>query len=121
MKQFKAIDLILQIILIPIGIIGTLVNPDSMFLAYGIVGIWQVTSAIIHGLFSQKYIALKARKYYGLIVGVLIIGALLFMNGTDTFIYYGFMLLIVSPFLAIWYAWICYTENKKLESDQHTN
>lgn len=118
MKQFKATDLVLQILLISICTIGALVNPDSLFMAYTIVGAWQVISAITHLIFYQRYTALKARKYYGLIVILLILGAMLFINSRDGSIYYGLMMLIVSPFLAIWYTWICYTENKKLQSAQ---
>ncbi len=116
MKQFKAIDLVLQILLISICTIGALINPDSLFVAYAIVGSWQIISAITHLIFYQRYTAIKARKYYGLIVILLILGVMLFINSRDGSIYYGLMLLIISPFLAIWYAWICYTENKKLQN-----
>lgn len=121
MKQFKAIDLVLQLILISICTIGSLINPDSLFMAYAIVGSWQVISAVTHLIFYQRYTALRARKYYGFIVILLFIGAALFINSRDGSIYYGVMMLIVSPFLAIWYAWICYIENKRLQSAQQKN
>lgn len=116
MKFFKAIDLGLQIFLIPLSTIIAIADTNYLFIAYIVVGSWQILSALIHLLLNQHYIALKARRYYTITAfSSLLLMLVFFTSGTTTFIYYGFFMLIVSPILAIWYVYICLEEKKRLE------
>lgn len=116
MKHFKAIDLALQIFLILLFTIVAIADTGYLFTAYIVVGSWQILSALIHLLFNQHYIALKARRYYTIAAfSSLLLMLVFFTAGKTTFIYYGFFMLIFSPVLAIWYVYICHEEKKRLE------
>ncbi|PZR26021.1 MAG: hypothetical protein DI535_15825 [Citrobacter freundii] len=116
MKRFKAIDLRIQIFLVPLFTIIAIIDQGYFFTAYIVVGSWQMLSALLHLWLGQHNIALKARRSYTIAAfSSLILMLLFFTLGTTTFIYYGAFMLIVSPMLAIWYIYICYEENKRLE------
>lgn len=116
MKQFKTIDLWGQIILIPLCTVIAIVDVGYVFYSYIIVGSWQILSMLIHLMLQPHYIALKARRYYSITaVGLLLLMMLFFPTGQTGFIYYGIFMLLVSPFVAIWYLYICYEEKKRLE------
>ena len=123
MRKFKTIDLWTQGILIGLCTPGAIAVGDFRFIiAYIIVGSVQVLSALIHLVLNGNYVALTTRKYYGLIV-VTLLALLSITFNSDFGIIYGLFMLIVSPFLAVWYIRICYRELQLLETspDQNTS
>jgi hypothetical protein len=115
MKTFKKIDFRVQIVLIIISTLWALTVGDFRFIwSYILVGSVQVISALIHVICSGHYTPQKSRKFYGMLVLLL---ALLstFLFDSRQGIEFGVAMLIISPFLAAWYAWICYEEIKLLE------
>lgn len=112
MKTFKLIDFWGQVILISSSLLSVLWDTEIVFYGYFVVGGWQVCSCVAHGYLENNYFQAKDRKYYTkTLLWVFIIGVI----SIPVWIIYGFLLLFVSPFMAIWYASICYTENKLLE------
>ena len=112
MKTFKLIDFWGQVLLIAGSLLSILWDSEIVFYGYFFVGGWQLLSCVAHGSLKDKYFAVNDRKYYLLTL------LWVFITGIVTipvWILYGFGLLFVSPFLAIWYASICYAENKLLE------
>ncbi|MET0463126.1 MAG: hypothetical protein ABW007_08225 [Chitinophagaceae bacterium] len=116
MKTFKPIDFWTQAILILLSTMWALTVGDFRFIwSYILVGSIQVISALIHLFCSGKYIPLKGRKFYGVIVLILALLSTFLFNSRNG-IEFGMVMLVISPFLAIWYAWICYEEIKRLEN-----
>jgi hypothetical protein len=113
MLLYKKIDTYAQIILIITGLIFGLVTRDVTFITgYFVVGGWQVLSAFIHLFGFKKLPVLKGRKLYLYTLLLLTITGLLSIIFVDFVIIFLLGLLIVSPFLAVWYAAICYGEMK---------
>jgi hypothetical protein len=116
MKTYKKIDLWIQIALMALGILwGLIIAEFRLVFSYIAVGSVQVISAIVHLFLSDNYTPHRARKFYGIIVFILVF-LLTFMFNTDYGIGFGFVMLIISPILAIWYIWICSKEKKLLEN-----
>ena len=112
MKTFKLIDFWGQVSLIAASLLSLMWRPDIVFLGYFVVGGWQVVSCLLHVSMPGGYLAVHDRKYYNrTLIWLLAIGIL----SIPFWLLYGFCLLIISPFLAIWYASICYAENKLIE------
>jgi hypothetical protein len=114
MKTFKLLDFWIQVILIAGSIVICIFFPSPVrfFGSYYLVGGWQLTSCLIHLLFRNGYYASRDRKFY---LRTLLV---LFLCSISLFIVpviYGLLLLLISPMLAIWYASICYSENKMLK------
>lgn len=112
MKTLKLIDFGGQVVLIAASLFLLAMGSEFAYFGYFIVGGWQLLSSVAHGLLKDKYFAAKGRRYYlQTLFWVFILGII----SIPVWIFYGFGLLIVSPFLAIWYATICYNENELLE------
>ncbi|MGN6291714.1 MAG: hypothetical protein ACTHMV_03140 [Chitinophagaceae bacterium] len=115
MKLYKELDFWIQVVLILNCTLYPLLI-DSYFLLYSylIVGSWQLLSAGIHWVLPKSYFPVPGRLYYlRTLLGLLIAGILSLF--TKLIFIYGVLLLIVSPMLAIWYAYICYAENRVIE------
>ncbi|MGG9970381.1 hypothetical protein ACQ33O_01200 [Ferruginibacter sp. SUN002] len=102
MKKFKTADLYISIALIIGFLIVSLIRRDGTFVVgYFVVGGWQVISMIMHVVnkwFTEKW---GVRFIYHLITLVALVTAPL--GGF-------YVLLFVAPFMAVFYAWICYNE-----------
>src|SRR5689334_641384 len=111
MKIFKSVDVVIQLLTIVAGILYFLfTNKEEFFYAYFVTGGWQLFSCSIHGLFPQYYYPLKARNYYLISLAVVfIIGLTSLLGFLLGFLYF---LLLFSPFMAIWYCYICFKEVK---------
>lgn len=107
-KIYKLIDLRVQASLIVACTVYTFINISFLFYAYFIVGGWLLLSCMVHGLFFP---AGRSRSLYLRVLLWLSIGGILAIPAWPV---YGFILLFVSPFLAIWYGVICYRENRFL-------
>ncbi|MBI3719297.1 MAG: hypothetical protein HY252_11995 [Sphingobacteriales bacterium] len=110
MKTFKLYDLLASIALIIIFLVISLFQRDYSFLiGYFVIGAWQLISMIIHiyyNWFTQKG---GKRYYYSCTVFIIIVITVL------GFVIYPFLLifylmLFAAPFMAVYYAWICYKE-----------
>lgn len=112
MKTLKLIDFWGQVTLISASLLSLAIGAEIAFWGYFFVGGWQVLSCIAHGLLKERFFSAKDRKLYiRTLTWILILGII----SIPVWIIYGFVLLFVSPFLAIWYATICYNENELLE------
>ena len=102
MKKFKQIDLLVNIILVT-GFTGyTLIKwDDSLFLAYFVVGGWQVISMIVH--IAGKWFTKRGgpRYAYNWVTGIAL---LTFPLGSF------WLLLFIAPLMAVYYTWQCYDE-----------
>lgn len=110
MKEFKTIDVIIQVFLI-IGIsIKSLLNMDQTFLhGYFIIGACQVTSIIVHQYNKWFTNNLSRRFYYHRItLGVILTMAFAYLIPVFFIIWY--LMLFAAPFMAIYYTAICYRE-----------
>lgn len=120
MKIFKSIDLIVQLFTIVLGVVFGLIHMEYGFYFYFIVGGWQVLSCLIHAVFPQYYNKVKDRRRYLITLLVLVISSFLLFLGfyfefeplLALIIPFGFILLLISPIMAIWYCYICYRELK---------
>ena len=116
MKIFKSADVVIQLITIVLGILVGLLNPNYVHYPYFIVGGWQLFSCIIHGTVGGYFPYSSRGKYLKALGIVILLGIICFINGLlinpSILILYLGLLMIVSPFLAFWYCFICYKEVK---------
>ena len=110
MKIFKQYDLLIQVALIIGFAIAALVRLDATFiLGYFVVGGWQLISIIIH--FIKKWFSKKrnTRNYYLISISFLLLSVVLGLL-FPFFLIVFYLLLFAAPFMACYYAWICYDE-----------
>ena len=114
MRTIKLYDTWIQIILIFVFTTLSVLNPNNSFLiGYFVVGAYQVINTILHALFNFKSPS-KYRHYYNLtMVYLSIVVAIAFLVPSILFII-AYIMLFISPFLAIAYNAICFYEVKKL-------
>ena len=119
MKTFKMIDGFISIILIIFFAISSLVNLNNTFLAgYLIVGAWQVISMITHainGWFVEK--GSKRYKYHWFVTITLVV-VLLGFAISPILIYLLFTLVFISPLMAVFYTYMCFSEVRKMNQLQ---
>lgn len=110
MKTYKLYDLLISIGLIVLFLVISPFQKDFTFIiGYFVVGGWQLISMIVHIYYNWFTQPGGKRYYYTWLVFIIIIMAIL------GFIIYPFLLifyvmLFAAPFMAIYYAWMCYTE-----------
>lgn len=123
MLLFKKIDVYGQILLI-IGFVMWGLIAQSFVFVYGyfIVGGWQLLSMSMHYGGMGNMPVVKARNYYQKLIFILLIALIVFCIGGAFSRSLGynflFVLLITSPFIAIWYAWMSYKELKIWKAKQ---
>jgi hypothetical protein len=117
MRLLKTIDFNAQLILIIAGILYCAVYPNQFYIAYFIVGGWQVLSCMTH-LFLPQFYPYSGRKFYlWILLFVGFMGVICFFF-PDSIITYLFILLFGSPLLAFWYCFICYKEVKLFQQKE---
>ena len=111
MKTIKLYDAWIQAVLIIVLTILSIIKKDgTFFVAYCIVGIWQLQSIFIHVLNGWFKGATHYRYYY---IWVLIIIAIAFLIGLlipIIMMIFLYMLLFLAPIMAIVYCIICFRE-----------
>ena len=118
MKGIKKADCIIQGLLIVTGLILALtaehvMDDEQFFVAYFIVGGWQVLSVIVHFFYKAPYSTWR-RKIYLIALGiVLLITGLSIPAGGIIFVLVG--LLFVSPVMAVYYLITCIKETQALQ------
>ncbi len=115
MKLFKQIDLGLQLAVILICGILILFYKDFLFISYFVILGYQALSTLSHAFLYRYYQQLRARRLYNIMLLATIILSSSFFIYTTAAIYITVSLLLSSPFLIIWYLYICYEEKKRLE------
>lgn len=115
MKLLKQIDLGLQLIVVLVCAILLFCYKEFLFQAYLIVVGYQSLSAIFHIFLRRHYQQLKARQSYNLVLLFTILLTPSFFINSYTAGYLAVALLLASPFLVIWYLYICNEEKKRLE------
>lgn len=114
MRTFKYVDLSVQLFLLIMAIFYCIcIDTAFIFYAYALTGTWQLVSIAVHSLYSAGYFEARDRKYYlrSLAATVLFTIVSYLAVGIPSFYILAFSL----PFLFIWYAAICYSENKIIE------
>jgi hypothetical protein len=111
MRTFKFVDLSMQVFLITAGILYCVcIDPSYIFYTYALPGAWQLISIVIHYVYSSRYFEVRDRRYYVRILAVtLLLGLISYLAKDIASLYIPACTL---PFLYIWYASICYIENK---------
>lgn len=113
MKKFKQTDLWISIGLIVFFIVYNLLAhtrdliSDNVFMAYFVVGGWQVISMIVHAVTRTFTRPVGTRLVYHWISFI----ALATMPLGSFWI-----LLFAAPFMALFYTWICYREIRKMNT-----
>lgn len=111
MKTIKSFDFTAQLVLITGGVLLCLIRPDQFYISYFTVGGWQVLSCFAHLVYPHYY-RYSGRKYYLWVLLFVIIVFLICLITPDSIIPFLFCLLVFSPMMAVWYAFICYKEVK---------
>jgi hypothetical protein len=111
MRLVKIVDFRAQLLLIIGGILLCVVNPELLFYPYFIVGGWQVLSCMTH-MFLPHFYPYSGRKIYLWVLLFVGFAGFICVFLPDSIISYLFILLIISPLMAIWYCFICYKEVK---------
>ncbi|MBL7702581.1 MAG: hypothetical protein JNM14_10035 [Ferruginibacter sp.] len=115
MKKFKTMDAWISTILIISFTIISLINLDYTFLiGYIVVGAWQVISMIVHAVNGWFTESDSKRYIYHWIVVITLMIMLLGFAIYPILIYLLFILLFVSPFMALYYTWLCFDEVRKM-------
>ncbi|MBI2730962.1 MAG: hypothetical protein HYX40_09465 [Sphingobacteriales bacterium] len=110
MKKFKLYDLLISMVMIVIFLVTSLVQRDNTFLlGYFVVGGWQLVGMVVH-IYHNWFTQAGGRRYYYTctVFIVLVIAVLGFIISPLLVIYY--VMLFAAPFMALYYAWICYKE-----------
>lgn len=110
MKQFKVFDVSLSILLIIICCIYALVNTKYLMVGYFVVGGWQLISMVIHAINKWFTKRSSARYVYQTVVLVIICLGFTGILVPQVLMAMLFLLVFVSPFMAIYYTWLCYHE-----------
>jgi hypothetical protein len=116
MRTVKIADLVIQFILFAGGLIYGLqhITGGDFVKAYFPLGGWQVLGCLVHGFSDKNLFFRKERKYYAItLICILLTGFLaliISLSGAYLFFAWALGLLIISPFLAIWYFSICFRE-----------
>jgi hypothetical protein len=114
MKHYKLTDLWLQILLFA-GLIIYGAAAGNLIVPYIIMGGYQLVSCLFHSFLGKHYYAAAQRsQYLHTLLWLLILAVFSF----PVWMYFGIALLLVTPFLAIWYMRICYSEYKILEKHE---
>lgn len=101
MKQFKTIDLFVSIALILGFAIYWLVKPGSFFVAYFVVGSWQVISMLVHA-FNKCFTYKKGKRYMYHWISFISIATVPLGSFR--------VLIFLAPVMAVYYSWLCYRE-----------
>lgn len=110
MKTYKLYDLLISIALMVIFLVISLLQKDYTFLiGYFVVGGWQLISMIVH-IYYNWFTQQGGKRYYYtwsvfIIIAIAVLGLIIY-----PFLLILYFMLFASPFMAIYYAWICYTE-----------
>lgn len=118
MKKFKIADFWISAVLVPACVLfGIIAMNDKSIYAYFIVGGWQVISMTTHWVNKWFANADWRRSYYHKFVltlaAILVLVAVLAGFEENFFIILIavlFILLIVSPLMAVYYTFLCYEE-----------
>ena len=118
MKGIKKADCIIQGLLIVAGLIMALtaervLDDEQFFVAYFIVGGWQILSVIVHFFYKAPYNT-RMRKIYLISLGIVLLIMGLSIP-TDGIIIALLGLLFVSPVMAIYYLITCIKETQALQ------
>ncbi len=116
MLAFKRIDCIVQVVVIVAGLcmafaVQEVLN-ETFFAAYFMVGGWQLLSVVVHFFYKPPY-QTKMRRGYLISLAVVFVGLLLCLPG-DNIITGLAVLLVISPFMAIFYLATCINETNRL-------
>ena len=102
MKKFKTIDFFISTMLITAFTIYCLIKRDeSFFIAYFVVGGWQVISMLVH-VFNGCFIYKGGSRY--IYHWITLVSIITMPIGSI------WILLFTAPFMAIYYTWLCYHE-----------
>jgi hypothetical protein len=106
MRNFKKTDAWISIMLIAGFGIASLINRDYTFLTgYFIIGGWQIISMLVHA-FNKCFTQKKGARYaYHWITFISLI-----TMPVGSF----WILLIIAPFMAVYYTWLCFDEVRKM-------
>ncbi len=106
MKKFKTIDTWISIILITAFAIASIINRNYTFLiGYFVVGGWQVISMLVH-VFYHSFTEKGSTRY--------IYHWITFISLITMPIGSFWILLFTAPFMAVFYAWLCFDEVRKM-------
>jgi hypothetical protein len=117
MKTFKHVDWLVSLSLILVSIIMIILRGDVFLYGYFFVGGWQVISMLVHEWtrwFTPK--GSLRRSYHRAVFTLVAIGTIVFLFPFLVYvaIILGYALLFVTPFMALFYARMCYDEWKEL-------
>lgn len=110
MIRFKKYDFIIQLILILGFLIASFIKLDYTFvIGYFVVGGYQVISMLVH--YFNDCLDEKGTVRYNYHRVTLIVVAIMFAGLLLPFLLFIFgIMLFAAPFMALYYAWICYDE-----------
>jgi hypothetical protein len=117
MRLIKTIDFRAQLLLIIAGVLFCAINLNSFYVSYFIVGGWQVLSCLTH-FFLPHFYPYSGRKIYLLVLLLLAMLGIIALLSPAFILPYLFILLFISPLMAIWYCFISYKEVKLLQQKE---
>lgn len=117
MKRFKQTDCIVQLLLITGSLLIYFMQLSNGvidgFMVYFIVGGWQLLSAVVH-LFKKTYNKVLLRRIYWIAVIALIAGSVFASVNDNRLLMYMYVVLFVTPALALYYCTICIIETRSI-------
>lgn len=116
-RTWKRIDFFIQAILILAGFAFAFIrgfDGDEVLFAYLIVGAWQLLSCLVNAVWTRGQWKVSDRKAYLIFVFIVLgTGVIFYITADligDAIFTYLIGLLILTPFMALWYLSICYRE-----------
>lgn len=110
MKAYKQIDFYGSILLILSSVlIATLWQDFEFVYCYYVVGGWQSISMVVHSV-NGWFVQAGARRTYHFVVVAVLAGVAVGLVFESILLFMLYILLFAAPFMAVYYASICYHE-----------
>ena len=111
MKTFKKIDCWVSARLICSFLLIALIRQDeTFFIGYFVVGGWHIISMVTHFL-NEWFTERRSQRWvYHWIVFWVFILSICGMLITPILVLMAYLMLLISPFMAIYYTWLCFDE-----------
>jgi hypothetical protein len=110
MKTFKKYDFIIQVLLILGFTVASFIRMDHTFIVgYFVVGAWQIISMIGH-YFTNCLDEKGTIRYSYHWVTLIVVSTMLIGFIIPFFLFIFWIMLFAAPFMACYYAWLCYDE-----------
>ncbi len=123
MKKFKKIDCIVQAVLLLVALCwnlvginrGSFLGNEPFIIPYFTIGGWQLMSALVHAI-KPMYNKKIPRRIYLFVLLTVVAGTILAYFQGDAVLMFFYVLLYLTPGMAIYYFVLCIAETRAIKN-----